>query len=46
MDVARTIVCPRFDCVLGEVDIGYNGIKDNGACALAQVRDVVCLRSW
>lgn len=24
--------------VLGELDLGYNEIKDDGACALAQVR--------
>lgn len=46
VDVARTVVRPRFDWVLGELDPGYNEIKDNGACALAQVRDAVCSRSW
>jgi hypothetical protein len=29
--------------VLGELDLGYNEIKDDGACALAQVRACVCM---
>jgi hypothetical protein len=28
--------------VLAELDMGYNEIKDDGACALAQVRTVTC----
>lgn len=28
---------------LVEVDIGYNEIKDEGACALAQVRSFTCV---
>jgi hypothetical protein len=32
--------------VLGELDLGYNEIKDDGACALAQVRGSGVLEAY